>query len=478
MSLDGCNREVVALPAKTKGDTALIAHLLRRAGFGEPYERIEALAGRDYESVVEELLHPERQAPFEEDLAYRLSQGFREHANPYATHGYWLYRMINTKRPLEEKITLFWHGIHCVADSKVDNPWRVWLTLEMFRQYGLGSFRDLLVQLGRAPDMIFFLDNNMSHRGAINENWGRELLELFSMGVGNYTEDDIKQAARAFTGWTNAPAFPIFPYSFVPFQFSYDYTDHDEDEKSFLGQRGPFNGEDVIDIICKQPATARFVARHLYNFFVADEPSVPEWPHKAPRDAEAIDTLVKAYFDSNYDIRSMLRVLFNSGFFKNARFAKVKSPAEVVAGAIRITKDYPLPRPDFAEVYTNCLAMGQFLINPPTVEGWHTGQEWIDSGTLVERVNFVVSQLRDPNKQGTREIVERLKAKGETMTPESFVDHCVDQMGVLKLNGESKKVLVEHAKRGGAIRTHSGDFTSRALGMLQLIGSTKEYQFA
>ena len=221
------------------------------------------------------------------------------------------------------------------------------------------------------------------------------------MGVGNYTEDDVKEASRAFTGWSVGPSFPPYPYGrAASWEFLYDRTDHDSGDKIFLGQGGRLNGEDIMDIICRQPATSRFLARHLYNFFVADEPPVPQWGNTAPRDPQAIDILIGAYFDSEYDIRSMLRVLFNADFFKKASFAKVKSPTEVVVGAARLTKDFTFPSPNLIDLVRQCAYMGQELYDPPSVEGWHTGQEWIDSGTLVERVNFLSSQLGDYTKPG------------------------------------------------------------------------------
>ena len=191
--------------------------------------------------------------------------------------------------------------------------------------------------------MIIWLDNQDNHKGAINENYGRELLELFSMGVGNYTEQDIKECARAFTGWTIANREYMelrsqrdsdWPYGRISWHFEFHPEDHDDGEKEFLGQRGNFNGEDIVDIICQQPATARFISRHLYSFFVADEPPVPEWPYTPPADEKAIDALSRAYFDSGYDVGAMLRVLFNSDFFKDAgaRYRKVKSPVELVPG--------------------------------------------------------------------------------------------------------------------------------------------------
>ena len=255
----------------------LSAHLLRRAGFGARYEELERYAAQGYQATVEELLHPEDQPPLEEDMAFRLNLGWLQIGSVGQDVTYWVYRMINSSRPLEEKIALFWHSVLCTGFSKVDNARQMTATVRMFRRHGLGSFRDLLTQLALDPGLIYYLDNCISHQGAINENWARELLELFSMGVGNYTEEDVKQAARAFTGWTVAPTFPFFPYNRLDWQFLYNTTDHDQDGKLFLGRRGQFNGEDIIETICQQPATARFIARHMYDFFVADEAPVTQW---------------------------------------------------------------------------------------------------------------------------------------------------------------------------------------------------------
>jgi uncharacterized protein (DUF1800 family) len=361
-------------------DIALMAHLMRRAGFGAPYAELERRVAAGYEATVEELLHPEAQPEVDTDIMMRYKTEWVSKAGLEGQQEEWTYRMINTKRPLEEKIALFWHGIFCTGHAKCENPRQQQFEIDMFRRDGLGKFSDLLLGLSSDPAMVFYLDNCMSHKGAINENWGRELLELFSMGVGmdnkpNYSEDDVKEAARAFTGWTVANAMPRYPYGRYSARFIYDPSDHDEGEKTFLGETGNFNGEDIIAIIAKQPATARFISRHLYNFFVADEPQVPAWQHTPPRDPELIKMLEDEYFRTGGDIRSMLRVLFNSDNFKKARFAKVKSPAETVAGTMRLVGDFTFPKPGLDALALTIRYMGQDLLNPPTVEGWHTGRE-------------------------------------------------------------------------------------------------------
>ena len=183
---------------------ALISHLLRRAGFGASRDELETYAAKGYDATVEELLHPEEIHPAveDEDVTRRYHVGQNNLFKFEPCQAYWLRRMINTRRPLEEKMALFWHGIFATGYTKLFLARAVLKQVEMFRRYGLGSFRTLLVELSKDPSMIFWLDNNDSHGDAVNENYGRELLELFTMGVGNYTEGDVRQASHAFTGWT------------------------------------------------------------------------------------------------------------------------------------------------------------------------------------------------------------------------------------------------------------------------------------
>ena len=415
-------------------DIALMAHLWRRAGFGAPYQELSTRAALGYEATVEELLHPEEQPELDLALPLRYFTEWKLMASTDDAQEYWAYRMINSQRPLQEKLSLFWHGIFCTGNSKCDHARQIQLQLDNFRHHGMGSFRNLLVLLASDPAMIFFLDNCVSHKDAINENWSRELLELFSMGVGmdghpNYTEDDVRVCARAFTGWTIANAIPRYPYGRFEAYFQYNPQDHDNGEKTFLGETGRWNGEDVIDIICRQPATARFISRHLYNFFVADDLQVPAWQDTPPRDPEAIKILEEEYFRSGYDIRSTLRVLFNSDFFKSARFAKVKSPTEVVVDTVRLVGDFTFPRPGFSPIVDGIRIMGQDLINPPTVEGWHTGREWIDSGALVERINFAAEQVGNIHQPGVHSIIRRLSSRPGIVPAEELLDHCLEMLG-------------------------------------------------
>ena len=268
-----------------KDDIALVAHLMRRAGFGAARAELEDRVAKGYEATVDELVYPEKYglAPADEDILYRhLPSSVVPGGSFPAAQANFLYQMINTRRPLEEKMALFWHQVFATGQGKVESSNMMLAQIKMFRRNGLGKFRDMLGEVARDPAMIYWLDNHKNHKDAPNENWGRELLELFSMGVGNYTEKDVYECSRAFTGWTITPKLPVLPYGQFPWEFEYKPADHDDTEKTFLGHTGRFNGDDIIDIIVRQPATARFLARHLYNFFVADEAQVPAWQSTPP----------------------------------------------------------------------------------------------------------------------------------------------------------------------------------------------------
>ena len=463
-------------------EIALMAHLMRRAGFGAQYHELEERTAKGYEATVEELLHPEDHSNgMDLDLGERYFIEWNHFIR--CVPEYTAFRMINSKSQLEEKMMLFWHGILCTADSKTQSYVTSNAELEMLRQKGMGSFKDLLVEISKDPAMLYFLDNCLSHKDAINENYGRELLELFSMGVGmdgqfNYTEDDVKECARAFTGWTIANGIPGQPYGRYSSTFLYNPDDHDDGEKTFLGHTGNFNGEDIIDIICRQPATARFLSRHFYDYFVADEAQVPSWMDTPPRDPDTIKMLEDEYFRSNYNIRSMLRVLFNSDAFKNARFSRIKGPIETVIGTLRLVGDWTTPKPGFEAIFEEMKHMGQEILNPPSVEGWHTGREWIDGGTLVRRINFIADYVGDVSYPGIQDMVQKLASEGPTISPEGLVEGCLRLLGHYELTEENHQLLVEHARKSGVSLTDTPEFPQHVTEMLQMIVATKEYLYA
>ena len=470
-------------------DIGLIAHLMRRAGFGANRDQIGMHANAGYQNTVEALLNPGEDDRMDDLLIRRFHPELSGMMGPNAPGQNWLYRMATTSAPLREKMALFWHGIFATGYAKVIHGKALSDQTRMFRTFGMRSFNDLLIQLSKDPAMIIWLDNQDNHNGAINENFGRELLELFTMGAGNYTERDIKECARAFTGWTIANREYMelrsqrdsdWPYGRIAWHFKYHPEDHDDGEKEFLGQRGRFNGEDIIHIICQQEATARFISRHLYSFFVSDEPPVPEWRYTPPTNPEAIDELTRVYFDSNYDISAMLRALFNSSYFQSqdSWYSKVKSPVELVAGVSRLTGEFNRPRREIIDRYFQASYMGQFLNNPPSVEGWHQGTDWLDTGTLVERVNFASQQIGDATKPGIQAMIERIgSTPNNVASPENLISVCLEEMGVISVEEDTMKVLIDFASRGHdqPINT-SNDGPQKISAALQMVASTKEFQ--
>jgi uncharacterized protein (DUF1800 family) len=271
-----------------------------------------------------------------------------------------------------------------------------------------------------------------------------------------------------------------WPYGDLAPEFQYRADDHDNGDKTFLGETGNFDGADIIDIICRQPATARFISRHMYTFFVADEPQVPAWKETPPRDPEAIEILSDAYFSHQYDIRSMLRVLFNSDFFKNAAFAKVKSPTELVVGTARVAGGYRFPHMDDVKFGPATADMGQELLEPPSVEGWHTGQEWLNTSSVVNRVNFAVKEFSDVTRPGIRSIIGRVREQQAYQSPERLIDACLDLLGPLTVSQDTRQELVVRmtaAQEAEPGRKADEDMAEeRTTTALQLIAAMPEYQ--
>ncbi|MCH8988411.1 MAG: DUF1800 domain-containing protein [Chloroflexi bacterium] len=460
----------------------LMAHLLRRAGFGATLQELEEYQAKGYEATLEELLHPEDAPEWNDDLVRRYHTDQNSVMYFESAQSYWMYKMINSKRPLEEKIALFWHGLFATAYGKLNHAKGVFNQTDTFRRHGLGSFHNILMELSRDPAMVFWLDNKDNHKDAPNENYGRELLELFSMGIGNYTEDDVKSCARAFTGWTianqeymsvRAARDSIWPSGRIDWQFEYRPEDHDETEKRFLGQTGNFNGEDIIDIIAMHPATSWFIAGKLYNFFVSDTPN-----------EEAIGFLAEEFRKSNGDIRSVLRALFLSDYFKSEDvwYSRIKSPTELVVGTAKLAGSYQTPQWDITNLSNDANFMGQEILNPPTVEGWHTGTEWVDTGTLVERVNSAALIIGDARQPGVQAMIQRLKDRQDTYQPEELVDACLMLAGGLQVSEGTRQRLVEFAANWGEVSFTPEDAVpcseQRVVELLQVILATREYQMA
>ena len=445
----------------------LVAHLLRRAGFGCTYDQIEKLSLLEYDDVVDLLINPEYGPPEDQDLLDRyfiasVEARTARHADPQ-----WTWRLSKSEKQLEEKIALFWHGLLAVGGVKLDHGLAMLEEIDLFRKYGLGKFETLLLKISEDPGMMYWLDNQNSHKDAPNENYGRELLELFSMGIdengeGSYTEDDVKTAARAFTGWASRPTPPPFFLGPFPMEFSFDKSDHDNTEKTFLGEKGNFNGNDIVNMVAKHPSTAKFICKRLYLYFVSE---TEDW--------DEINKLSEVFLKNNGEIKKVLEVMFKSEHFKSMdiRFKKVKSPSDLVFGISRLVDKYKIPDLDSAELAINTLLMGQFLMNPPSVEGWHEGEEWIDSGSLIERINYASTEISNTNSYGVKRIIEIIKETNIT-EPDDLINRTLETLGYIDITEKSKGMIKEHLKKNKF--TNKED---KILDVLKIIVSTPDFQY-
>ena len=369
-------------------------HLLNRAGFGAPASLVDKLAGMPPAAAVDHLVSYEdihfsfpdpefiisREAVLEVnrevsklrkaeniDEADRLRQKLRraENAAIATLATWWLERMYSTPRPLEEKLTLFWQGHFVVSSQKVNDSEPIYNHHKLLRENASGSLKKLTTEVGKSPAMLRYLDNARSTKQHPNENWARELMELFTMGQGNYTEDDIKESARAFTGW-----------SLKNGEFAYRPQSHDDGEKTFLGKTGRFEGSDIIDIIFEQDVTARYFATELWTYFAYENP-----------EPEVIDALAATLQRNNFYLKPMLRQMFLSKAFYSDRAIgqQIKSPAQFVVKLAHDMYLYPVP---YREMSRASAALGQNVFAPPNVKGWDGGSAWINANALITRYNL------------------------------------------------------------------------------------------
>ncbi len=348
-----------------------IKHLYQRAGFGATPAQWRQMKGQGFDSALEQLFVEAKQAPpltvisFEETVEATMAD--RRKAGRLLTQQYvleWLDRMADpTESALLERLTLFWHD-HFACRSLFGHL--AIQQLNTLREHALGSFRDLCLAVAKDPSMIRYLNNQQNKKNSPNENFARELLELFTIGRGHYTEQDIKEAARAFTGWGST----------YKGKYRFRAREHDYGQKTFLGQSGRFNGEDIIRIILDKRESAEFLVRKFWNYYVS-----------APENEAIIQDLTTVYFESDYNTEVLLRTMFGADWFYEERFrgGQIKSPVVLVAGLRRslgITFGQPQAQLRLLR------ALGQVLFDPPNVAGWPGGRHWIDNATLMLRLNI------------------------------------------------------------------------------------------
>lgn len=462
-----------------KWDKFQAAHLLNRAGFGPLPAEIDRAVTDGLEKTVDGLLdfskagdYPPPSTPEMPDRPKKLLAGLtpdeqkkkreeivRQNRDAIDDiRAWWIKRMLNSAAPLQEKLTLFWHGHFTSSIHDVKAARHMLMQNELFRKHALSDFRTLLVEISKDPAMLRYLDNNTNRRQRPNENYARELMELFTMGIGNYTEDDVKAAARAFTGWT-----------FQGDEFVFERFNHDDGVKTFLGKTGAFDGADAIDVILEQPCTGRFMANKLLKFFVTDDPD--------PAVVEEISTALRANW---YDFKPVLRALFCSDYFYSAKVyrTQIKSPVQLIVGSVRLL-EASLDEHAMAIVMRG---LGQDLFAPPNVKGWDGGEAWVNTTTLLQRYNFAgyllggdtpgssPGRYRQRLGRFAKPTQEMTKLVGEQVAGEAakLVDVLVARLLQTKIDPKSQKWLLNRAE--------TTRISERPVAVAHLIMSMPEYQ--
>ena len=475
-----------------------IEHLLRRAGFGARPDELETYGSMTVSQAIDTLLNYDQVA---DDVDGKINQAgyvgivsrgqFAPQSNIVDSRQRWLFRIVHTNRPLQEKMALFWHnhfatgynkiagaltaaeGTRYMAAKASEDAGGVRGQIEMFRENALGNFRDLLVNIAKDTATLVWLDGRTNTKAKPQENFGREIMELFTVGVGHYTESDVYAAARVFTGWNLArPGTGTAQH----YEFSYVASNHETTAKTFSfaiypdGNKtiparsaadGMQDGLDLITALAGNPNTARYLAGKLYRFFVSEF---------GDPDPGFIDQIASVYLQSGFDMKSVMRAVLTSARFWDDRsyFARYAWPVEFV---IRAIKDIGWAGYSVDTARTAMSAMGQDLFEPPDVSGWDAGQTWFSTGAMLARMNFASSLA------GNQKFNLATKVKPEAKTPESLLSFLTTELVTTPLSPAVSSDLLDYLRATGAWTASDAQLQAKASGLAHLIAGSAEYQF-
>jgi uncharacterized protein (DUF1800 family) len=479
-----------------RGREEHIEHLLRRAAFGAVEDDVTRYAAMPFVSAVERLLSFER-LPDDVDgligkagyvgVTARAQGGFQPLTNIDDARQRWLFRMVHSERPLQEKMALFWHNHFATAYSKIngtfgsteatrmlaakpgEDPSGVVGQIELFRKFAVGNFRDLLLEVAKDPAMLVWLDGRLNVRGQPQENFARELMELFTMGVGTFQETDVYAGARVFTGWNLSRPSNAY-YAFV-----YNANQHDTGAKDFsfpifengsrtiparAAAQGMQDGVDLINAVARHPATGPRLARKLYAFFM-NESDTP--------DAALLQDVARIYYESGYEIKPMIRRLLTSAQFHEDRnwYKRYSWPVEFVA---RSLKEVGWNGFSVGNALTPLLNMGQQLYEPPDVAGWDLGRGWFSSAGMLARMNFA-AQLASNQKFNLRD-----QARTVAKTPEGLLSFVLDKLTPNDFATSSYNALLDYARAGITWTGSDDQLATKAAGLVHLVVGSGDYQ--
>ncbi len=480
-----------------------VDHLLRRAGFGASVSELATYNGLSLSNAIEALVQFERTS---DDVDSKIGQP--EYVSVTARGQFspntviddarqrWLFRMVHSRRPLQEKMALFWHNHFGIGYSKVSGAFGAiqgtkMMALkagelpgprghyELLRQYATGKFRELLLEVARDPAMIIFLDGRTNTRQRPQENFGREIMELFTFGLGNYTEQDVYAAARVFTGW-NIRQGPGFTNNNDPnshYEFVYNPGQHETAEKAFTfavmpnGSKtiparaagdGMQDGIDFINALARHPATARRLAGKLWNFFVSELVPAPE---------AFLNEVSDIYLRLDTDIKAVLNFILRSPWFLDPAnyYGRYSWPAEFVPRAIKETGWAGFSVDTARTPMTN---MGQTLFEPPDVSGWDLGRSWISTGSMLARMNFAAALAA--NQRFNLATLVPAASRG---TPDRLVDFFLDRLSPARYDADPYQALTGYVRSGATYTGTDAQVSTKVPSLVRLILASAEYQF-
>lgn len=435
-------------------EAARVSHLLRRASFGASKEELARFRSMGLQATIDHLV--EFDNVDDGELEARLASQETNIERQAHVQLWWLQRMAYSKRPLQEKMTLFWHGILTSSFNKTGASPAMFEQNELFRRMGMGRYDEMLKAISRDAAMLIYLDSRTNRKAAPNENYSRELMELFTLGIGQYTEDDVREAARSFTGWQIKGKT----------EFLFNERQHDFGEKTFLGETGAWDGDDVVDIIMQQPAAHEYIVRRLWEFFAYADP-----------EPTVVARLAKVFSENQTAIRPVMRAMFESDEFYSPRAFQslIKGPAELVVSMVR-TLDVATT---FAPVRRRIEGMGQELLDPPDVSGWDGGITWINSSALLERVNLANAISSGQSRQLAFDPADLAGDAAETS--ETLVDFYVDLLLGGEVAAATRAALLRHAEDlrvPSAFSGRSVPVDERQRSLVYLILASPDYQLA
>ncbi|MGF1633278.1 MAG: DUF1800 domain-containing protein [Phycisphaerae bacterium] len=432
-------------------------HLLRRLCLGATEAELDAAEQAGPAKTLDALFDFD---PADDALKQQADSlvGFINFGDTRQVQEWWVHRMLFGK-PLQERMALFWHNHFATSHTKVGGE-RMHLQIRLFRRLGMGSFRELLIEIGKDPAMLVWLDGHGSHKNAPNENYAREVMELFSLGTGSYTEDDVKELSRCFTGWRAGRDESYF-----------DKNRFDDGEKHVHGMRGAFDAETVVDVLLAQPAAPRFIAAKLLREFVHPEPP-----------AEAVTHYAARLKHHNWHIGPVLREMVSSNLFYSA-FAyrsRIKMPAELVLGSVKALGGRVQAR--FCREQLE--KMGQDLLNPPDVSGWDGGEAWINANTVLVRFNFGLEVSRQRGNYYVKgERLHQLIRDAKLKTAEDVVDHYAALLLDGEIRPDARSKLVDYMNRNeknepAPFKPDGNGINNKVRGVIHLMTALPDYQLA